>query len=243
MLLRSVSKNSTLAPKAKPMLQSLFNLLYPKICCGCRGLLLESEPELCTACRHNLPFTLHHNNPDNEVVKKLYGRLPLVHASAMVYFVKEGMVQEMLHNLKYRGRENISGLLGQWYAQDLKGIAELQTVTDVVPVPLHKKRLRERGYNQSAAFAREIARGLGAAYNDTLLVRTGYSKTQTKKNLAARTGIATAFALSQAEKPHERHYLLVDDVMTTGATLEACGRELLKVPGARLSIVTIAYAQ
>ena len=225
------------------MLTSLFNLLYPKTCCGCRGLLLESEPELCTACRHGLPFTQHHGNPDNEMAKKLCGRLTLEHASALLYFGKEGMVQEMLHNLKYRGGEAVSGLLGRLYAQDLKSVAALQAVTDVVPVPLHDKRLRERGYNQSAAFARAIAEGLGAVYNDAVLLRSGYSKTQTKKNLAARTGIATAFALAGFEMQADRHYLLVDDVMTTGATLEACGRELLKVPGARLSIVTMAYTQ
>ena len=225
------------------MLKSLFNLLYPKTCCGCTRPLLESENELCTQCRHDMPFTLHHRQPDNETTKKFYGRLPLEHASSMVYFHKEGIVQELIHNLKYRRRHEISALMGQWYSHDLKALDALKTVTDVVPVPLHKKRLRERGYNQVEGFGKTIAEGLGAAYNDTTLIRTTYTKTQTKKNLVARAEIIeNAFDVEGAENHAGKHFLLVDDVITTGATLEACGRALLKIPDAKLSIVTIAYA-
>lgn len=225
------------------MLKSLLNLLYPETCSGCNGLLLEGEPVICTQCRHDMPFTQHHLIPENETFKRFYGRLPLEHASAMVYFHKQGMVQELIHNLKYRGKENVGELMGQWYAYDLKNTAALKTVTDIIPVPLHPKKLRERGYNQVAGFGRAIAEGIGADYNERILQRTTYTKTQTKKNLAARAEIVgTAFDVAFTDADHNKHFLLVDDVITTGATLEACGRALLKVPGAKLSIVTIAYA-
>lgn len=224
------------------MLKSLFNLLYPKTCCGCDGVLLESEDEICTRCRHDIPFTLHHLSEDNEAMKKFAGRLLLEHASSMVYFHKEGIVQELIHNLKYRGRQEISTLMGQWYLNDLTKVPALQLVTDVIPVPLHPKRHRERGYNQVAGFGRALAEGLDAHYSDSILLRTKHTKTQTKKNLEARAEIHSAFNIANYQTHAGKHFLLVDDVITTGATLEACGRALLKIPDAKVSIVTIAYA-
>jgi ComF family protein len=190
-----------------------------------------------------MPFTQHHLYPDNETAKKFYGRLPVEHASSVVYFHKKGIVQELVHNLKYRGKQEIGSMMGQWYAEDIKNIEVLQSVTDVIPVPLHKKKLRQRGYNQVAGFGKALAEGLGAAYNEDLLVRTAYTKTQTNKNLAARAEIIeNAFDITSADNKADKHFLLVDDVITTGATLEACSRALLKIPGATVSIITIAYA-
>lgn len=190
-----------------------------------------------------MPFTLHHLTAENETYKRFYGRLPLEYASSMVYFHKKGIVQELIHNLKYRGKEEVGELMGHWYAADLASVPELQSVTDVIPVPLHKKKLRERGYNQVAKFGMGIATGMGISYNDTILLRKTYTKTQTSKNLAARAEIiGSAFDVEYCDTDHNKHFLLIDDVITTGATLEACGRALLSIPGARLSIVTIAYA-
>lgn len=225
------------------MLKSLFNLFFPKNCPGCSGLLLESELVICTACRHDLPFTQHWQMQENEIFRRFYGRLPLEHASAMLYFHKQGIVQQLIHNLKYNGREDVGSLMGQWYATDLKNVEELQSVTDIIPVPLHPKKLRERGYNQVEEFGRAIAHILSVPYNDKLLLRTAYTKTQTKKNLEDRAAIiGSAFNVDYTEEDNGKHFLLVDDVMTTGATLESCGRALLSIPGSKLSIVTIAYA-
>ncbi len=224
------------------MLKSLFNLLFPKACNGCDGLLLENEDVVCTACRHDMPFTLHHLDPQNETYKKFYGRLQLEHASAFVYFHKEGMVQQMIHNLKYRRQQEVGRLLGQLYVEDLKKVESLKDVTDIIPVPMHKKKLRQRGYNQVTEFGKALAEGLGKNYNEEILVKKVHTKTQTKKNLAARAEIATAFDIYFTDADHNKHFLLIDDVITTGSTLEACGRELLKIPGARVSIVTMAYA-
>lgn len=225
------------------MLKSLLNLLFPKACAGCKDVLLENEIVVCTRCRHEMPFTMHHITPGNEAEKKFYGRLPVEHVSAMVYFHKQGIVQQLIHNLKYRGQEQVGTLMGHWYAPDLKNVAALQSVTDVIPVPLHPKKLRERGYNQVAEFGRGIAAGLDVNYTDDILLRTTYTKTQTKKNLAARAEIiGSAFEARYTDADSGKHFLLVDDVITTGATLESCGRALLQVPEAKVSIVTIAYA-
>lgn len=225
------------------MLKFLINLLYPYACAGCGNPLDQSEVTSCITCRHELPYTLHHLNPENEAFKKFYGRLPVVHASSFLYFHKEGVVQELIHNLKYRRREDVGQLLGELYAHDLRTVEALQTVTDIIPVPLHKKKLRQRGYNQVAQFGKALAVGLDATYNDGLLLKDTHTKTQTKKNRAERAAaVETAFSVAFTDADHNKHFLLIDDVITTGATLEACGRTLLRIPGSRVSVVTMAYA-
>lgn len=225
------------------MLKSLANLLFPVTCPGCDTLLPDGEPVLCAACRHHLPFTQHYKDTHNETSKKFYGRLQLEHASALLYFHKEGIVQELIHNLKYRSQQQVGRLMGEWYAVSLKQVAALSDVAHVIPVPLHPKKLRERGYNQVAEFGKALALGMDVAYTDDVLLRTNYTKTQTLKNRELRAGIInTAFTVKHNDHHAGKHFLLVDDVITTGATLEACGKLLLQIPGAKVSIVTIAYA-
>lgn len=226
------------------MFESLINLFFPKVCSGCRSFLLTNETIICTVCRHDIPLTNHHLNSENEAYKKFYGRIPIVHASALFYFHKKGIVQELIHNLKYKGHEEIGAILGEWYAEDLKNIESLATVEEIIPVPLHRRKLKERGYNQVTAFGKALSTSLNVAYNESLLIRNVYSKTQSKKNLLGRTeGIESIFDVSFTEKSHNKHFLLIDDVITTGATLEACSRALLKIPGAKISIVCMAMAQ
>lgn len=224
------------------MLKSLAAILFPETCPGCNSVLLPSEQVICTACNHNIPYTQHHEIPENEIFKRFYGRLPITHISALLYFNKEGIVQQLIHKLKYKGQQDIGKLMGQWYAPKLKKVAALQNVTAVIPVPLHPKKLRTRGYNQVAEFGKAIAEGLGVAYRDDILVRTVYNKSQTKKNLENRAAIiGQSFDVEFTENDGNNHFLLVDDVVTTGATLESCGRALLKIPNTQVSIVTIAY--
>ena len=175
--------------------------------------------------------------------RKFYGRIPVEHTSALLYFHKKGIVQELIHNLKYKGQEQIGTVLGDWYADDLKKVALLQSIDEIIPVPLHKRKLRERGYNQVTNFGKTLSSGLNIVYNPNLLVRNIYSKTQSKKNLLNRSeGIETIFDVSFSEKDHNKHFLLIDDVLTTGSTLEACSHALLKIPGAKISIVCMAMA-
>jgi ComF family protein len=225
------------------MFNSLINLFFPKVCTGCKSLIGSNEYVICTSCRHELPLTNHHLNPENEAFKKFYGRIPVETVSAFLYFHKKGMVQEMIHNLKYKGHDEIGTLLGEWYATDLKDCIFLKNIDTIIPVPLHKKRLKERGYNQVTNFGLALSESLKIPLNENILIRKVYSKTQSKKNLLGRIeGIETVFDVTFKEEDTNKHYLLIDDVITTGSTLEACSKALLKIPGTKISIVCMAMA-
>jgi len=223
------------------MLRHLINVLFPKVCAGCKTFLLGNEKVICTRCRHEIPLTGFYMDPNNDSYKKFYGRIIVDHVSSFMYYHKKGIVQEIIHSLKYRGHEEIGSMLGEWYAGHLKEL-ELHTKVDlIIPVPLHKKKLRQRGYNQVSAFSRTLSEKLNIPYNEQLLVRKVHSKTQSKKSRSNRIEIKEGvFDVAFDENHHNKHYLLIDDVLTTGSTLEACGRALLKIPGAKLSIITMA---
>jgi ComF family protein len=152
-------------------------------------------------------------------------------------------VQELIHSLKYRGQEAIGAVLGEWYAEELKNHHLLQTVDIIIPVPLHPKKLRERGYNQVTEFGNALSKSLEIPVKTMILFRQVYSKTQSQKNRLGRTeGIDAVFDVSFSESDHNQHFLLIDDVITTGATLEVCAKALLKIPGTKISIVCMAMA-
>lgn len=225
------------------MIKNLINLLFPEICNGCEGLLMTNETIICSKCRHDLPLTNHYASKENETYKKFYGKLPVEHASSIVYFHKKGIIQMLIHKLKYKGKQEIGTFFGSLYGQRLLEIHSVEKFDAVIPVPLHKKRLRKRGYNQVTLFGQSMASHIKIPFNDKLLERKLYSKTQTKKSLLNRNDLnTTLFEAHFTEKDHGKHFLLIDDVITSGATLEACGKAILQIPNAKLSIVTIAYA-
>lgn len=190
-----------------------------------------------------MPLTQYHLDPKNEAVKKFYGKIDVQFASALLYFNKKGMVQELIHNLKYKGHQEIGTVLGSWYAEDLKEIQFEIPIDAIIPVPLHKRKFKERGYNQVTTFGKAIASSLDIPFAEHLLIRKLYSKTQSKKNLLGRSeNIENIFDVEFSESDHNKHFLIVDDVLTTGATLEACSKALLKIPGAKISIICMAMA-
>ena len=226
------------------MFEKLLNLFFPKACAGCNSFLLANEKVICTVCRHEIPLTNHSKIENNEAHVKFYGRIPIEFAGALFYFHKKGIVQELIHKLKYKGHQEIGTAVGYWYAEEIKSIKELQDIDLIIPVPLHRKRLKERGYNQVETFGKAVSESTKTPYNDKVLIRNVYSKTQTKKNILGRSEmVKSIFSVIADESHHNKHFLLIDDVITTGSTLEACGRELLKIPGARLSIVCMAMTQ
>ncbi|WP_317048043.1 ComF family protein [Flavobacterium aquaticum] len=160
----------------------------------------------------------------------------------MLYFHHKGIVQNLIHNLKYKNHQEIGTLLGKRYAKDLEAVNQIKTITEIIPVPLHKKRLEERGYNQVITFCEALSEELKIPLNDSLLYRSRYSKTQTKKDKESRKDVSNAlFDINFTEADSNKHFLLIDDVLTSGATLEACAKALLKIPNSKVSIITIAY--
>ena len=226
------------------MFQNVINLFFPKACAGCDSILQTNEKVICTECRHNAPLTNFHNYADNEAFLKFYGRLEIQFAGALLYFQKKGIVQELIHKLKYKGQQEIGEVIGFWYAEELKTIEILKTIDYIVPVPIHKKRLKERGYNQVTTFGNALSEALNIPVLNLILVRDKYTKSQTKKNILGRNEvISQSFSISASDEYKNKHFLLVDDVITTGATLESCGRELLKISDSKISIVCMAMTK
>ncbi|MBE9586755.1 ComF family protein [Mucilaginibacter sp. JRF] len=218
-------------------------LIFPDLCAACNRQLLKGEQVICTACKFDLPYTNFHQQKDNIVARQFWGKLKIEHAYALLYFTKGGKVQNMVHRFKYEGEKQVGVALGNIAGEQLKGLTT-GTFDYIIPVPLHKSKLRKRGYNQSKLFADGLAQKLDAPVELDNLVRVIATETQTRKSRFARfENMREVFAVANAGKLANKHILLVDDIVTTGSTLEACGIELLKVPGLKLSIATIAYAE
>lgn len=202
-------------------------------------MLQTGEEVLCTKCRHDLPLTNHHLQFENDAYKRLAGRVPLEKVISMLIFEKEGIVQQIIHKLKYRGHQEVGTLLGYWYGKIIKN--DFSDIDEIIPVPLHKKRLKKRGYNQITTFCNSLSDCLEIPVNGTILVRKKYSKSQTKKTFFLRTEIhKEIFDVEFSEKDADKHFLLIDDVLTSGTTLEQCTKALLKIPNTKVSIVTMA---
>ena len=211
---------------------------------ACRETLVAGEDLLCTDCRFNLPYTNFHLQADNIVARQFWGKIKIEAAFALFYFTKGGKVQNLMHELKYNGQQQVGNLTGNIAGGQLIQNDIFKTVDYIIPVPLHKKRMRKRGYNQSACFAEGLAAKLTAAIELDNLVRVRATETQTHKSRFARfQNMQEVFTIKNRERLKDKHILLVDDVVTTGSTLEACGTKLLEIEGLRLSIATIAYAE
>ena len=225
-------------------LADFVSLLFPQLCPACGVSLMAGEHIICTDCRFTLPFTNFHLQPDNIVAKQFWGKLDLEAAYALYFFAKGGKVQNLMHHFKYKGMPEIGVLLGNIAGEQLAKNDIFRTAEVIIPVPLHKKRLKERGYNQSACFAEGLADKLHAVVEIDNLVRVKSTETQTHKSRFSRfENMQEVFQVKYPEKLQGKHILLVDDVVTTGSTLEACGAQLMKISGVRLSIATIAYAE
>ena len=229
---------------AQTYLADFTALLFPQLCPACGESLMAGEHIICTDCRFNLPFTNFHLQPDNIVARQFWGKVNLEAAYALYYFAKGGKVQNLMHHFKYKGMQQIGVLLGNIAGAQLVKNDIFKTVDVIIPVPLHKKRLKQRGYNQSTCFADGLAQKLNAVVDESSLIRPRATETQTHKSRFSRfENMQEVFAVINPEKLINKHVLLVDDVITTGSTLEACAVQLLKIEGLKLSIATIAYAE
>ena len=227
----------------KELSDDLFGLFFPNLCLGCGQPLIRGEEVICSICHFHLPKTYFHNDPENPLNRVFWGRVNLEAVTAFLYSQKGSMVQQLLHQLKYKDRQEIGIRIGKWYGQELCHADPFRDAELIIPVPLHPKKLRKRGYNQSQAFAEGLSAVMKAGTETGCLCRKVDSSTQTRKARYNRwENVENIFAVRHPEKIRGRHILLVDDVITTGATLEACAQALLGVPGVKVSVATIAYA-
>jgi ComF family protein len=225
-------------------LTDILAFLLPRTCPACRRPLKDWEECLCLVCQAQLPVTNFDLNPDNPLAEMFWGRVRLSQAVAWFYFRKGSIYQDALHKLKYNDRPDIGFLLGKQFGYELFRSPVFIQPDVLVPVPLHPKKLRKRGYNQSEAIARGLSVGLQIPLSDSILTRPHATSTQTRKNRYERyLNVTGKFSVSDPSDLENRHVLLIDDVITTGATLEACAEELLVYPGVKVSVAALAWAK
>jgi len=196
---------------------------------------------LCTVCRNQIPLTEYDFIEVNAVDKIFYGRVDIKKAAAFLFYADQGIVKNLIHFLKYKNQPQIGQFLGDWYGQVMKEDNAPDDIDIVIPVPLHKKRLKKRGYNQVSGFAKRIAGHLNAQYIEHLLVKTANTRTQTKKSRLYRwREMPNLFEVTNPDYLNAKNILLVDDVITTGATMEACARALKRANDVTVSIAAMA---
>jgi len=222
----------------------LINLLFPDLCNACGNILYHGEALICTTCLYDLPFTDYHLYAANPVARQFWGRVPIHAAMSFLYFGKGSRVQQMIHALKYKGRTQLGVRLGEMLGTALLKANLYQGITMIIPVPLHKKQERNRGYNQSKCIADGIALVLNVPVENECITRIKRTESQTKKTRFNRyLNMTTVFSVINPAKLENQYILLVDDVMTTGSTLEACATLLLEHKLHRLSIATLAFVK
>lgn len=223
------------------MIHSVFNTFFPRVCVACEDVLLDEEAVLCLSCLHALPLIEHPEYGAELIKDHFYGRIPIAHAAALFLFHKKGISQQVLHRLKYKGDERISGFLGSWLGEILTMSSWTKDIDLIIPVPLSKRRQRRRGYNQVSGFGKTLAFKLNTVFREDLLLKISDVRTQVFKNRFARARVDKGyFTLNHPDVLTGKHILLVDDLITTGATLEACAEVLLRGNPLKISLATMA---
>jgi ComF family protein len=220
--------------------KDFFSLFYPGICHSCSGVLISDEWCICAHCWYGLPKTGFHLDKENALTKLFWGRTNIETGTALFYYQKGGRVQHLIHQLKYKNKQDIGRYLGLRLGQYLADAAAYQGIDCIVPVPLHAKRMRERGFNQSNVIGSGLSEAMRIPMDTASLVRLTQTQTQTRKRRFTRwENVASVFELSTSHQLSHKHILLVDDVITTGSTIEACTQKLLSVEGVKVWVATL----
>jgi len=225
------------------VLRDFVSLIYPNYCAACEGPLVKGEKLICTRCLVQMPQTNYHLDPNNPLKNRLACRFNIRHAMALFKFSKSGRVQNLLHLLKYKNQPELGIMLGNLYGDRMASGNLGEAFEIIVPVALHPSRKRKRGYNQSAKFAEGLSEVLGIPFSDEIIERKVKTETQTRKTKLNRwKNVTEVFQVKNVDLVQNKNILLVDDVVTTGATLEACGNCLLNAGCSTLSLACIAEA-
>ncbi len=230
-------------PLIKNILSIALHLFYPHLCSGCGSDLMDEKNILCLKCINDLPHTGFAVFPNNPIEKYFWGRLPLLAAHSEFYFSKESLIQHLIHQLKYKRNTSVGFFLGELMGKSMLNSNRFNNIDALIPLPLYADKERRRGFNQAAV----IANGVSAIMNIPIItgniIRQRPTETQTRKHRTERwENVAGSFAIKNPAALTGKHLLLVDDVVTTGATLEACGNMILRINEVKLSVATIAHA-
>lgn len=225
-------------------LKDIFYVFYPNLCINCETTLLQNEKFLCTFCKNDLPIIDDNEHINVTLMSTFYGRIPVEKVRSFLYYQKDGITQKLIHQLKYKNQPEIGVFIGEWFGSNLVEMNVFEDIDYIVPVPLHPKKQRKRGYNQVTLFGETLSKMLDIEYKANVLIRSSTTKTQTLKQRFERFSDSnTKFKLANTIIFENKHVLLIDDVITTGATIEACANELLKTKNITISVATMAYTQ
>lgn len=228
----------------KDWLYSFISLLFPRCCVVCDRSLAKGEECICAMCNINLPRTNYHLQKDNQVEQLFWGKIPLERATSFFFYRKGSDFRQILHQLKYGGQKEIGAIMGRYMASELTVSGFFEGIDVIIPVPLHKRKQRIRGYNQSEWIARGISAVTEICIDTEVIVRRKHTDTQTRKSTFERwENVDGIFELHHAESLKGKHLLVVDDVLTTGATTVACASRLMEIEGVRISVLTLAVAE
>ncbi|MFN0274406.1 MAG: ComF family protein [Chitinophagales bacterium] len=229
--------------KQLQILNDIAALVFPNLCLACEQPLGTGEKMICLTCQLTLPKTNYHLHHENPVEKHFWGRVHIEAATALYHYIKQTRVQHMIHQLKYKGRTDIGIHLGRLFGYQLQESDDFKNVDIITSVPLHKHKLDKRGYNQSDLLGEGLSETLQKPFDKNILVRNVFTQTQTRKSRSERwKNVDSIFSVPHPEKISGKHILLIDDVITTGSTLEACANEILKISGTKVSIAALAHA-
>lgn len=227
----------------KEITDSLLHLAFPHVCEGCGTDNLQADHLLCLRCLSELPNTNFHLHANNPIEKIFWGRIPITSATAQYYFTKESMMQHLMHQFKYKGNKEIGTYLGKLVGWAMMESNRFSSVDALIPLPLHKSKEHKRGYNQATVLCEGISSVLNKPVLKNIVVRPEQTETQTKKGRIQRwQNMEGKFELVNSSAIEGKHVLVVDDVVTTGATLEACGREILTAKNVQLSLATLCFS-
>ncbi len=227
----------------KRIINDFTGIFYPNICLICGENLLKNEQQICLSCLNQIPRTNYHLVNDNPVEKRFWGKVPVYRGTSFFYFHKGSPFQKLLHELKYKGNKEIGEIMGKYAAVDLLESTDFISIDVIIPIPLHPKKFAKRGYNQSEWIGKGLSEILNKPQDLNTLRRVKENTTQTKKNVFERyENTEGIFEITDKEALREKHVLLVDDVLTTGSTLEAAANTLLQIAGVKISVFTLAIA-